>query len=260
MGHLDTPTQFTRERQRPRAEEGTLDIVYEDEWVLALHKPAGQVVHPTYKHTTGTLLNAVLWRLRERADAQPGILTRLDKDTSGLVVIGLTPTVHATMQRAMTAGRVAKTYLAIVEGSPQPASGRIVLPLARSAEDRRIVVVTPGGAHSETRYDSIARAGTLTLVRCELVTGRTHQIRVHLAANGWPVVGDPVYGRADARITRQALHAWRVALPHPASGAPLELTARVPDDMRRFGFDVDAVTSGGGPSRDDVAQSHGDLL
>jgi len=237
MGNLDSPTQFTRERQRPTAEEGPLDIVYEDEWVLALHKPPGQVVHPTYKHASGTLLNAVLWRLRDRSDAQPGILTRLDKDTSGLVVIGLTPAVHAAMQRTMAAGRVAKSYLAIVDGAPQPAEGRIVLPLARSAEDRRIVVVRPDGAYCETRYEVIARAGALALVRCELVTGRTHQIRVHLAAQGWPILGDRVYGQADARIARQALHAWSVALPHPNSGTPLELTARVPDDMRQFGFD-----------------------
>ena len=234
-------TQCTRERQRPRPEEGPLEIVYEDEWVLALHKPAGQVVHPTYKHATGTLLNAVLWRLRDRSDAQPGILTRLDKDTSGLVVIGLTPAVHAMMQRAMTAGHVAKTYLAIVAGRPQPESGRIVLPLARSSEDRRIVVVRPDGARSETRYDVIAEAGSLSLVQCALVTGRTHQIRVHLAAQGWPVLGDRVYGRADALIARQALHAWRVRLPHPVLGVPLELTAPVPDDMRQFGFDFESV-------------------
>jgi 23S rRNA pseudouridine1911/1915/1917 synthase len=246
MGNLDSPTQFTRERQRPRAEEGPLDIVYEDDWVLALHKPAGQVVHPTYKHATGTLLNAVLWRVRDRAGAQPGILTRLDKDTSGLVVIGLTPEVHAGMQRAMAAGRVAKSYLAIVDGTPQPPGGRVVLPLARSSEDRRIVVVRPDGAHAETHYETVAQAGPLSLVRCELITGRTHQIRVHLAAHGWPVVGDRVYGKADARIGRQALHAWRVVLPHPVSGDPLDLTARVPDDMRQFGFDFDEAA---GPLR-----------
>ena len=232
-------TQFTRERQRPRPEEGPLDVVYEDEWVLAVDKPAGQVVHPTYKHAGGTLLNAVLWRVRDRGDAQPGILTRLDKDTSGLVLIGLTPAVHATMQKTMGAGRVAKRYLAIVEGQPQPERGRIVLPLARSPEDRRIVVVRPDGAHSETRYEVVTQAGGRALVHCELVTGRTHQIRVHLAARGWPVLGDRVYGTPDAAIGRQALHAWRIALPHPVSGALLELTARVPDDMRQFGFDFD---------------------
>ena len=237
MGNLDSPTQFTRERQRPTAEEGPLEIVYEDEAVLALDKPAGQVVHPTYKHATGTLLNAVLWRLRDRRDAQPGILTRLDKDTSGLVVIGLTPGVHAGLQRQMAAGLVGKAYLAIVDGTPRPASGRIVLPLGRSAEDRRIVVVKEDGAYSETRYEAIAHADPLSLVRCELVTGRTHQIRVHLAARGWPVLGDRVYGKADDRIGRQALHAWRVTFAHPVSGQPLELTARVPDDMRQFGFD-----------------------
>jgi len=224
-------------RRRPQPEEGPLHLIYEDEWMLVADKPAGLVVHPTYKNTSGTLLNAVLWRVRNRVGAQPGILTRLDKNTSGLVVIALTPDVHAVMQKDAAAGRTRKHYLALVRGVPEPNRGEIALPLARDSADRRRVVVSPEGAHSETRYEVLSTlAGIpddapISVVRCELVTGRTHQIRVHLAARGWPVVGDATYGEADARIARQALHAWRVALPHPVTRLPLEFEAPVPGDM-----------------------------
>ena len=221
------------ERRRPLPEEGPLSIVYEDEWMIILDKPARIVVHPTYKNWTGTLLNSVLWRVRDRADAQPGILTRLDKDTSGLVVMALTPDVHAAMQRDAAAGRVRKEYVAVVHGAPDPVSGRISLPLGRDVADRRRVVVTDTGQASETRYEMIgALRNGLSLVRCELVTGRTHQIRVHLASRGWPIVGDAVYGQVNAGIARQALHARRVSLPHPVTREPIESDAPIPDDMQ----------------------------
>jgi len=224
----------TDPRRRPQPEEGPLSIIYEDDWMLVANKPPGVVVHPTYKNTSGTLLNAVLWRVRDRPGAQPGILTRLDKDTSGLVVIALTPDLHATMQKDAAAGRMAKQYLAIVVGAPDPKQGEIILPLARDLNDRRRVVVTPEGASCETRYDVLSTCEGHSIVRCELVTGRTHQIRVHLAARGWPIVGDRVYGEPDARIARQALHAWRVSLLHPVTRQPLELEAPIPADMRQF--------------------------
>ena len=202
--------------------------------MLVVNKPPGLVVHPTYKNTSGTLLNAVLWRVRDRVGAQPGILTRLDKDTSGLVVIALAPDVHAVMQKDAAAGRTRKHYLALVRGSPEPPQGQIVLPLARDPDDRRRVIVTPDGAPCETRYEVVSTDGAHSMVRCELLTGRTHQIRVHLAARGWPILGDQVYGEPDARIARQALHAWRVTLPHPITRQPLEFEAPLPDDMRRI--------------------------
>ena len=154
MRQVTTELQST-ERRRPLPEEGPLSIVYEDEWVIVLDKPPGIVVHPTYKNWSGTLLNSVLWRVRDRADAQPGILTRLDKDTSGLVVMALTPEVHAAMQRDAAAGRVRKEYVAVVRGTPEPASGHIALPLGRDTADRRRVVVREDGAPSETRYEVI---------------------------------------------------------------------------------------------------------
>jgi len=232
MPEVSTEFQST-ERRRPLPEEGPLSIVFEDEWIIVLDKPPGIVVHPTYKNWSGTLLNSVLWRMRERADAQPGILTRLDKDTSGLVVMALTPAVHAAMQRDQAARRIDKTYLAVVQGTPEPARGTIALPLGRDLADRRRVVVTDTGAPSETRYEVMATLDeNASLVRCELVTGRTHQIRVHLAARGWPIVGDAMYGVTSATITRQALHAWRIRFPHPITRQPLDLEAALPTDIR----------------------------
>ncbi len=230
-------------RSRPVGEAGALDVVYEDDSLIALNKPAGVVVHPSYKQLSGTLLNALLWRIRERPGLQPGIFTRLDKDTSGLVIVALTPGVHARLQREAAAGRVSKQYLAVVRGLPRPASGDIVLPLGRDPLDRRRVVVAGAGAPSHTRYEVIAPCGEgNTLVRCEPVTGRTHQIRVHLAASGWPVVGDRAYGEPDPRIARQALHAWRATLPHPDTQHPVELEAPLPEDMTQLLADL------GGPN------------
>lgn len=222
-------------RSVPEPEAGSLDILYEDDTLIAINKPPGMVVHPSYKQLSGTLLNAVLWHVRERTGARPGILTRLDKDTSGLVIIAFAAGAHATMQRDAAAGRIRKEYLAIVHGSPRPSAGVIRDPLARDPEDRRRVVVTPGGAPSETRYE-VTRSfpSGFSLVRCELVTGRTHQIRVHLSTRGWPIVGDRLYGSPSGLISRQALHAWRVALPHPVTRQTLAIEAPLPQDFSRI--------------------------
>jgi 23S rRNA pseudouridine1911/1915/1917 synthase len=238
-------------RQRPQPEEGPLSILFEDDAIIVLDKPPGLVIHPTYKNTSGTLLNAVLWRYRNRPGVQPGILTRLDKDTSGVVVIALAPALHARMQKDMIGGHVRKEYLAVVSGRPAPSAGRIDLPLGRSAADRRIVVVRDDGARCETHYEVVQQLHGGAVVRCELKTGRTHQIRVHLAASGWPVIGDRVYfaadkpngavetgsaaaavSREDAPIARQALHAWRVTFPHPVTREEITMESPLPADMR----------------------------
>ena len=221
----------TVRRSPPAPEELALEIVYEDEHLLAINKPPGVVVHPTYKHTSKTVLNAVLWRLRDRPSARPGVLTRLDKDTSGLVLVALSPSVHAAVQAAARAGHVRKEYLALVAGTPRPPRGVIQLPLGRDPADRRRVAVRADGAASETRYDTLSGDSKRSLVSCELVTGRTHQIRVHLAASGWPIVGDRVYGIASDVIGRQALHAWQLTLPHPATGERLQFEAPLPGDF-----------------------------
>jgi 23S rRNA pseudouridine1911/1915/1917 synthase len=150
------------------------------------------------------------------------------------VLIALTPELHARVQRDAEAGRVRKQYLAVVRGAPAPPRGSIALPLGRSLEDRRRVVVTPTGQDSYTEYEVLSSSNGHSLIRCELRTGRTHQIRVHLAARGWPIAGDGVYGEPDARVGRQALHAWRVSLTHPLTREPLEIEAAVPSDLQRF--------------------------
>jgi 23S rRNA pseudouridine1911/1915/1917 synthase len=226
-------------REAPAPEEIPLDVLYEDDDLMAINKPAGMVVHPSFRNTSGTLLNGVLWRLRNRKDLRPGLVSRLDKDTSGVVVIALSPGVHARIQRDTRAGRVTKEYLAIVRGTPRPAEGTITLPLRHDPADRRRMVACPeqsrgvrdDGAPSETRYRVLSTHETHSLVQCELVTGRTHQIRVHLAARGWPIVGDCMYGSPDLSIARQALHAWRMTLVHPASRELVTIEARMPGDM-----------------------------
>ena len=240
-----------RVRARPSAEVMSLDVIYEDDHLLAINKPAGLVVHPSYKNVTGTLINGVLQRARTwPAGDRPGLLGRLDKYTSGLVIVTKRPAIQAALQRAMDARRIEKDYLAIVWGKPTPLRGTIDLALDRDPWDRRRITVTDrGGQPSVTRYERLAttRAGSLpafSLVRCRLITGRTHQIRVHLSAKGWPLVGDATYGRrgvppsddpaveAARAFPRQALHAWRLAFRHPVDGTELELTAPLPDDVR----------------------------
>ena len=239
-----------RARARPSPEPIPLDILYEDDHLLAVCKPAGLVVHPSYKNASGTLINGVLQRAESwPSGSKPSLLGRLDKQTSGVVLVAKRPAIHATMQRAMDARRIDKDYLAVVWGKPSPPRGTIDLALDRDPWDRRRVTVTDrGGQPSVTLYQRLSvsprRPGvpTCSLVRCRLITGRTHQIRVHLAAKGWPIIGDQVYGRRtppsvapdhDARgINRQALHAWRLSLPHPVTGRTLVIIAPLPSDMQ----------------------------
>ena len=231
MPETSPPIQSLARRPRPEPEAVPIAIIYEDDSLIAIDKPPGIVVHPTYKNWSGTLLNGVLWHLRGRG-TDPSIVTRLDKDTSGLVLVALGPDVHAQVQRDGAAGMVRKEYLALVRGTPAPPRGSISLPLARSAEDRRLVIVTPTGQDSQTDYEVLSTVDDYSLVRCELVTGRTHQIRVHLAARGWPIAGDATYGAAHPALARQALHAWRITLSHPITREPLHIEAPLPLDLR----------------------------
>lgn len=227
-----------------------LDLLYEDEHFIAVNKPPGIVAHPTHAHATGTLLNALAGLARTwPAGQRPSLLNRLDKLTSGVVLVARSAPVHAALQRALASRAAEKDYLAIVYGRP-PLRGTITLRLQRDSLDRRRVVASPtAGAPSTTRFERlravrIARGLSLSLVRCRLVTGRTHQIRVHLAASGWPIVGDPVYGEprwervedeelrnALRAFPRQALHAWQIAFPHPFGGHPVSIEAPPPNDF-----------------------------
>ena len=230
------------------AEDVRLNILYEDEYLLALDKPAGMVAHPAYKHLTGTLMNALLWQARDwPAPLRPSLVGRLDKLTSGVVLVAKHAAAHAGLQRV---GVCEKDYLAVVFGRVKVARGEIALRLGRDPSDRRrIVASATDGAPSLTRFERLGRLAApragLSLLRCRLMTGRTHQIRVHLSARGWPIVGDPVYGEprwstvdepalAEALRTfpRQALHAWRVALTHPVTKERLRIEAAIPRDFQ----------------------------
>lgn len=226
-----------RGRTRPQPENIALEILFEDDHLLALNKPAGVVVHPSYKHASGTLINALLWRAeRWPSGDKPALLTRLDKMTSGVLLVAKRTAVVAALQREMRAERIEKDYLAVVLGRP-PMRATIDLALDRDPWDRRRVTVTDrGGQRAVTRLIRLAASRLVSLVQCRLVTGRMHQIRVHLAYKGWPLVGDQVYGRAVSGVTfnRQALHAWRVALKHPVTGEALAIEAPLPEDLARL--------------------------
>jgi 23S rRNA pseudouridine1911/1915/1917 synthase len=224
----------SRLREEPGPEPIPLDVLFEDDDLIAVNKPAGMVVHPSFRNATGTLLNGVLWRLRDRKDVRPGLVSRLDKDTSGVVLVALSPGAHARIQRDARAGRVTKQYLAVVRGTPRPPEGIIALPLRHDPADRRRIVTAEDGAPSQTRYRVVSSSDTCSLVQCELITGRTHQIRVHLAARGWPIAGDRLYGGPDPLIERQALHAWKIGLPHPETRERLWIEAPMPPDMERL--------------------------
>ena len=229
------------------AEPTPLAILFEDEHLLAVDKPAGVVVHPTFRHATGTLMNALLWHARGwPAGRRPSIVGRLDKLTSGIVLVAKTREVHAALQRGSR--HTTKDYLAIVYGRV-PARGAIDVGLALGTRDRRRVVVSAAGARSVTEFERLARAPApragLAMLRCRLITGRRHQIRVHLAARGWPIVGDPVYGEprwmqirdpmlaaALRAFPRQALHAHRLELTHPITGDLVRVEAPLPPDMQ----------------------------
>jgi 23S rRNA pseudouridine1911/1915/1917 synthase len=210
-------------------------ILYEDDSLIAVDKPAGVVVHPTYKNASDTVLDALQWRARDwPPGARPSLVGRLDKMTSGIVIAAKDAGVHAAMQRSWP--DVEKDYLAVVHGHVVAPEGEIELPIGADPADRRRRIITASGARCVTRFERVGYAPSsgLSLLRCRLITGRTHQIRVHLAASGWPIVGDAVYGDPliPQLLPRQALHAWRVALMHPVSHDRLRIEAPVPGDFR----------------------------
>jgi 23S rRNA pseudouridine1911/1915/1917 synthase len=218
------------------AEAIPLGIVYQDEDVIVVDKPAGLTVHPAAGHPRGTLVNALLTVCPELANIKgtlrPGIVHRLDKDTSGLLVVAKNERAHASLARQIKEREVHKVYLALVRGRVEPPEGVIDAPIGRHPRRRQRMAVVEGGRAAQTRY----RVRELlddgySLVEAEPLTGRTHQIRVHFASIGHPVVGDRLYGKASPLVGRQFLHAWRLGFRLPASGRYQEFESPLPGDL-----------------------------
>jgi 23S rRNA pseudouridine1911/1915/1917 synthase len=251
------------------AEDIPLSILYEDDELLAIDKPPGLVVHPAPGHPSGTLVNALLHHVRDLAgiggELRPGIVHRLDRDTSGVLLVAKTDRAHQLLSRQMRRRTLRKEYLALVAGVPRVRKGEVSLSIGRDPRDRKRMKAfrplddtAPAGARDARTLYEIEKEWFplgLTLLRCRLVTGRTHQIRVHLAASALPVVGDPVYGRPrypriedealERRLVdfpRQALHAERIAFHHPASQELVEIVAPVPPDLAALVHAIEAAS------------------
>ena len=240
----------------PQPQAMALRVVYEDEALLVIDKPAGLVVHPAPGNPDRTLVNALLAHLQGRLSgiggiARPGIVHRLDKDTSGLLVVAKTDRAHAALAAAFQAHEIERAYKALVWGRPRPAAGEIAGAIGRDPKNRKkMAVLSRSGKAALTRYRTLSCWGeAASLLECRLATGRTHQIRVHLAWTGHPVIGDRVYGRSGGRrlaalppaaagliaaLGRQALHAHRLGFRHPASGAMLRFESELPLQIRRL--------------------------
>ncbi len=220
-----------------RPEAIRLDIVYEDDVLLVVNKPAGMVVHPAAGHTSGTLVNALLAHCPQVADVggleRAGIVHRLDKDTSGLLVVAKDAATHAELQRQFKHRQVHKTYLALVEGRVQPREGVIEAPVGRDHQDRKRMAVVRSGRPAATHYRVVETFRDFTLLEVHPQTGRTHQIRVHLAWMGYPLVGDRVYGRRKQALLpdRHFLHARQLRFTHPVTGVEVDLIAPLPPEL-----------------------------
>ena len=214
-----------------------LDIVYEDEHLSAINKPAGMVVHPAYGHRSGTLVNALLYRYPETIDVggleRAGIVHRLDKDTSGLLLIARDPDTHAALQRQFKKRQVHKVYLALVEDHPSPRQGIIDAPIGRDKRNRKRMAIVRSGRRALTAYRVVQTFKEYSLVEVEPETGRTHQIRVHMAWLGCPVVGDSVYGYRRQQLLqgRHFLHAQQLDFTHPVTEERMSLTAPLPQEL-----------------------------
>ena len=230
----------------PAAEPFAFDILYEDAWMLVIDKPAGVVVHPAAGNPTGTVVNALLGRypgwdeLFANVGSRPGIVHRLDKDTSGCLVVAKTPDAQFKLSTAFAERRCSKTYLALLRGEPLRKQGELAGMIGRHPVNRqKMALLERGGKEALTRYRVLASgelAGRrVSLAEVRIMTGRTHQIRVHMASIGVPVLGDDLYGGVrgvEYPVPRQMLHAWRLRLPHPEDGRMLDLESPIPADIR----------------------------
>lgn len=218
----------------PQAEAIGLTILHEDEAILVIDKPAGLVVHPGSGNWSGTLMNALLHHASQlQALPRAGIVHRLDKETSGLLVVAKTLEAQTDLVRQLQARTVKRQYLAVVEGKLNQAEGRIEAPIGRHPTARVKMAVVIHGKPAVTHFKVVERFPRHTLIECRLETGRTHQIRVHMQSAGYPLVGDPTYGAKNKQrlFKRQALHAWRLGLIHPQTQQAIAWEAPIPDDL-----------------------------
>ena len=227
-----------------------LRVIFEDDHLLVVDKPAGLVVHPAAGNRDGTLVNALLHHCDGSLSgiggvARPGIVHRIDKDTSGLLVVAKTDVAHEGLARQFAAHSIDRRYLAIVNGVPKPSEGTVDAPLARSAANRKKIAIVEGGRgkRAVTHWRRIQALRDAALVECRLETGRTHQVRVHMASIGHPLVGDPVYGRSgkthgkilkELQFHRQALHAAELSFTHPVTKRRLSFASAMPPDMQEL--------------------------
>ncbi len=211
-----------------------LSIVYEDDDVIVIDKPAGMVTHPAHGATSGTLVNALLAHVQSLpGDAlRPGLVHRLDRDTSGLLVVAKTQDALSALGKAMKGRHISREYLGLVVGVPTHASGTIDGAIGRDPQNRLKYTITSEGKHAITHYEVRERLKYAAELIFTLETGRTHQIRVHMAALGYPIINDPVYGKTDPQfeLPGQALHAWRLSFRHPSSGRQMEFQADPPPE------------------------------
>ncbi|MBR6006329.1 MAG: RluA family pseudouridine synthase [Clostridia bacterium] len=221
------------------AQDIPIDIVYQDEDIAVINKPVGMVVHPAAGNPDGTLVNALMYHLKDLSgiggELRPGIVHRIDKDTSGLLVVAKNDAAHNFLSAELKTHSVQRTYFALCEGNFREDEGTVDAPIARHRTDRKKMAVVPGGREATTHWHVEERFGDMTLLRVELETGRTHQIRVHMAYINHPLVGDAVYGRGRNSLgfTGQALHAAKLRLTHPRTGERMEFTAPLPENFEK---------------------------
>ena len=219
----------------PQAEDIPLEVLYEDDDLAVVVKPRGMVVHPAAGHEDGTLVNALLARLSSLSgiggELRPGIVHRLDKDTSGLMMVAKNDDTQTALSGMLKDRKIEKHYLALVEGTLKEAEGRVEAPIGRSKKDRKKMAVDPEGREAVTDFEVVARYRGYTHLRLRLHTGRTHQIRVHLAWKGHPILGDTIYGRKTPELGQdsQCLHAKELTFLHPRTGEPVTVTCPLPD-------------------------------
>lgn len=223
------------------AQDIPLDVVYEDEDVIVVNKPVGMVVHPAPGHRDGTLVNALLHHCGESlsgigGEKRPGIVHRIDRDTSGLIIAAKNDAAHLGLSAQLADHTLARTYECLVVGNLRQDRGTVDAPIGRHPTDRKKMAVVANGRRAVTHWEVIARYGGVTHVRCRLETGRTHQIRVHMAHIGHPILGDTVYGakRAVPGLTGQCLHAVGLRFLHPRTGEAVELRCELPEEFQAY--------------------------